>query len=148
VLLTFFGKRLWYWCKIKLKLKPKYHVMEKFVLDRQEDTPEIELNPETKTLFIKGVSMPEDAKVFYTPLMNCLKEYIQSLGEGETMIFKTEFKYFNSASAKIIHEILEEIPSRSIVLWCCPKEDDDMIEAGYGFVEILDNNLDFKIVTI
>lgn len=115
-----------------------------------EDTPEIKFTPENNTLFISGRSLPEDVTEFYKPVFEWLNEF--SAGNpGGTTVFVFKLEYFNTASSKIILDILmqlEELSSSNKasvqVEWHYSEADDDMMEAGEEYKDLVD--VPFKMV--
>jgi hypothetical protein len=84
--------------------------------------------------------MPEDAKGFYLPLKEWIAQYAENPAPGTQVIF--EYEYFNTASSKMIMEIIEEANKVSEkdkqfkAEWHYLEDDDDMLEAGEDYEEI------------
>ena len=114
--------------------------MNKLIIDRTNNSPEVILDPEKKIFMISGESRPPDAWQFYNNVIHWLDDFSLSLIEaGETgngMEFNFSFEYFNSSSAKSILDIckiLSNLRSRGIDLkvnWHYVKNDIDMLEVG------------------
>jgi|SRR3972149_8704512 len=122
--------------------------MEVIHLEPTKETPEVTLNKEKGIFSISGVSLPEDVKEFYLPLIEWFKEYFTSPNEKTSLQIK--LIYFNSASSKMIYEIFQILKKafdkghRVEVLWQYILEDDEMGEAGEDFALLL-GNLPFKL---
>src|SRR4051812_28157503 len=108
-----------------------------------EDTPEINHSPEQNYLMISGRSLPEDVTSFYTPVFAWLEEYATQTSAPTTFKFKLE--YFNTASSKIILDILmrlediqNEGKNKISVEWHYMDGDDDMLEAGEEYKELVE----------
>lgn len=109
-----------------------------------EDTPEINFNSNSGEYIISGRSLPEDVTTFYKPVFEWLDVFDeQSAGKNHTFKFKLE--YFNTASSKIILDILmrlEEINTERDaainVEWYYMESDDDMLEAGEEYKELVE----------
>ena len=114
-----------------------------------EDTPEINFNSQSNEFFISGRSLPEDVTSFYKPVFEWLDAY---LGKADLKaVFKFKLEYFNTASSKIILDILmkleeakEEQGSDITVEWFYDEADDDMLEAGEEYKELVE--LPFNII--
>jgi hypothetical protein len=118
--------------------------MESFYLEGSEETPRINLNKEKGIFEISGRSIPEDPATFYKPVFKWIEQYKLEANKSTSFIFKLE--YFNTASAKIILDILyalEAIPNIT-VQWCFQEDDEDMEEAGEEFCELVQIPFEFK----
>lgn len=119
--------------------------MDIISIEGTEDTPKIILDNQNKIYEISGRSLPEDSAEFYQPVIDWLSEYSQGPDAETIFVFKLE--YFNTASSKLILEILsalEDIPGVKIH-WYFYEDDEDMEEAGEEFSELID--LDFEFLT-
>lgn len=118
--------------------------MEIIKLEGTEDTPEITLDDKNGIFEISGRSLPEDTAEFYKPVLEWLEEYKKSPQPTTNFVFKLE--YFNTASSKLILDILttlDEIEGTS-VLWYFHEDDEDMEEAGEEFSELVDLPFTFE----
>lgn len=122
--------------------------MEAFIVDHTEDTPAIHLDAATEKFEFSGKSLPEDVSTFYAPVFDWLQKYSESPNETSVFVFK--MTYFNTASSKIILDILmrlEEMKENDLdvsVEWHYEEEDEDMQEAGEEYSEIVE--VPFKFV--
>lgn len=99
------------------------------------DTPEVFLRA-TETSSLSGRSLPENAYVFYEPILDWIKQLVDSDTKEFTLVFS--FDYFNSSSGRYIYEILHLLDkSRNknhySITWKYETEDDLMIERGESF---------------
>jgi len=107
-----------------------------------EDVPEVILDQEKEVFQITGMSLPEDVNTFYEPVLNWMKVY--SRNPNPSTIFNFRFTYFNTATSKIILDILtilEELVEAGhsvVVRWHFTEGDEDMLEAGEEFSEMVD----------
>ncbi|MES2763798.1 MAG: DUF1987 domain-containing protein [Bacteroidota bacterium] len=108
-----------------------------------EDTPEIEYNAQSKAFIISGRSLPEDVTSFYKPVFEWLTDFTAQPTENTTFKFKLE--YFNTASSKIILDILMKLEdmvqtnkTQIQVEWHYSEADDDMLEAGEEYAELVE----------
>ncbi|MCC5920967.1 MAG: DUF1987 domain-containing protein [Cyclobacteriaceae bacterium] len=120
--------------------------MEIISLEGTEDTPKIMLDKENGIFEISGRSLPEDSAEFYQPILDWIAEYSKDPNPKTEFVFKLE--YFNTASSKLILDVLsalEEIDNIS-VLWYYHEDDEDMEEAGEEFEELVEG-IDFQFLT-
>ena len=118
--------------------------MEIINLEGTEDTPKIILDKENKIFEISGRSLPEDSADFYKPILEWLKEYSEDPLPETVFDFKLE--YFNTASSKLILDILTELEeiNNTKIKWYFYEDDEDMEEAGDEFSELVE--LDFELI--
>ncbi len=122
--------------------------MEVINIESTEDTPKIILDVQNNNLEFSGISIPEDAAQFYQPVLDWLNEFKQNPQNGSNFVFKLE--YFNTASSKVILDILlkiDEIKNNGTdlkVTWYFEKDDEDMEEAGEEYAELVDIDFDLK----
>jgi len=116
--------------------------METIKIQGTEDTPKIVLDAENNIMEVSGRSLPEDVTSFYEPVLNWLNDYAEN--PLETTIFNFKLTYFNTASSKLLLDILmvlEELHEKGhevIIRWHYPEEDEDMEEAGDEYADIVD----------
>ncbi len=118
--------------------------MQIIQLEGTEDTPKVMLDKATGIFEISGRSLPEDAAEFYQPILHWLTEYAGQASPSTGFVIKLE--YFNTASSKLILDVLsklEEIKG-SKVIWYYYEDDEDMQEAGVEFSELVDVPFEFK----
>lgn len=114
-----------------------------------EDTPEINFNSTANEFLISGRSLPEDVTSFYKPVFEWLESFLSTT--SQKAVFKFKLEYFNTASSKIILDILmkleevkEERGSDITVEWFYDESDDDMLEAGEEYKDLVE--LPFHII--
>lgn len=106
------------------------------------DTPTIRFDSKTGELLLEGKSFPPDVTTFFKEILNWLDEYILNPAELTTM--KLKLDYFNTASSKIVMDILykmEEMYKKGhkvVVEWYYPEDDEDMMETGKEYEELID----------
>ena len=116
--------------------------MEAIKIQGTEDTPKVILDKDAEIFEISGRSLPEDVATFYDPILNWLNEYGE--GPNSATIFNFKLTYFNTASSKMLLDILmklEEIHEEGnnvTVRWHYPEDDEDMEEAGEEYADIVD----------
>ncbi|MFZ5970770.1 MAG: DUF1987 domain-containing protein [Bacteroidota bacterium] len=118
--------------------------MEILNLEGTEDTPKIILNKQNGIFEISGRSLPEDSAEFYRPVLEWIANYGKDPNPTTEFAFKLE--YFNTASSKLILDVLsalEDIKGMKI-LWYFHEDDEDMEEAGEEFSELVEIPFEFK----
>jgi len=122
--------------------------MEIIKIEGTEDTPTIELNKSVGIFEISGRSLPEDCAEFYKPVIAWLDEYVKS--PIDKTHFEIKLEYFNTASSKVILDILSRIEKLADsgkeykVIWYYDEDDEDMQEAGEEFSELVEVPFEFK----
>ncbi len=118
--------------------------MEILNLKGTEDTPNILLDKKNGIFEISGRSLPEDSAEFYRPVLDWISSYAAEPNASTDFVLKLE--YFNTASSKLILDVLsalEEIKGMKI-LWYFHDDDEDMEEAGQEFSELVEIPFEFK----
>jgi hypothetical protein len=117
--------------------------METLNFEGTEDTPAILINKLEGTFKISGRSLPEDVTSFYKPVIEWIDKFSES--PSVSLCLEVKLEYFNTASSKIILDILmmlEEIhqigSSQIKVIWLYDKRDDDMLEAGEEYKDLVE----------
>jgi len=94
--------------------------MDSFIIKpKGEVTPGITLDYQKGVFEISGWSYPEDAIIFYNPVLEGLSNYMQTPNPETTFHFK--FQYYNTATAKQIFKIiscLADVAKKSKVKIC------------------------------
>jgi len=116
--------------------------METIKILGTDDTPTVILDAENDIFEISGRSLPEDVTAFYDPILNWLDEY--AAGPNAKTIFTFKLVYFNTASSKLLLDILMKLEEMHedgkevLVKWYYPEDDEDMQEAGEEYADIVD----------
>ena len=112
--------------------------MNPIIINATEDTPGIKLDAASEIFEISGRSLPEDVVKFYKPILDWLDEYSKS--PNSNTVFDFKLSYFNTASSKIILDILMKLEkiSNIHIKWHYPSDDEDMMEAGEEYSDIVD----------
>jgi hypothetical protein len=110
--------------------------METLAIKPTADTPRV-LFERTGILQMQGRSLPENPNIFYRPLLewatNC---------DIETVEFNFQLEYFNTASSKLVFELLKAFKLNSsiknfLVKWHYEEGDDDSLETGQQYNNLL-----------
>lgn len=102
-------------------------------------TPEVNFDIDNSTLTLLKVSKPENAIEFYKPLFDFIDRFEKNVvkpKQVDHITIEFKFDYFNTSSAKVIHQLLtrfKKISQMGIkidVNWYYPDDDEDMLEDG------------------
>lgn len=124
--------------------------MEKIFVEPTRVTPLINFDPEQGLLELKGRSSPENSIQFYQSLIDGLDEFSQN-GQVD-LIANFAFEYFNTSSSKCLFDVfkklskIEQSGKNVVINWFYEEDDDDMMEAGEDYSDLLD--LDFNFMEI
>lgn len=114
-----------------------------------DDTPNVILDKDKGLLEISGRSLPEDVNMFYEQILNWIDEYAEKPNDRTEFNFKLE--YFNTASSKVILDILlkfEEIVEKGkevVIKWHYHEDEEDMLEAGEEYADIVEIPFDYVV---
>lgn len=121
--------------------------MEKLFIEPTRTTPLINFDPEEGLLEMKGRSSPENSPQFYQRLMENLDEFVNAANKD--LIANFSFEYFNTSSSKSLFDVLKrlsklEAKGREVTVnWYYEEGDDDMMEAGEDYSDLLDLEFNF-----
>lgn len=124
--------------------------MEKIFIEPTRVTPLVNFDPDEGLLEIKGRSSPENSILFYQKVIDSLDEFADSDRSEFTANFS--FEYFNTSSSKCLFDVFKRLSRISengkslIINWYYEEDDEDMMEAGEDYADLLD--LDFNFLEI
>ncbi len=125
--------------------------MDSLIILPKEDTPSVVLDKSSGIFEITGLSLPENPKEFYKPLVSWFVEYGKNPNPKTEVMFR--LKYFNTSSAKqlikvltILTELHENGKSKVKIIWQYHKDDEDMCDFGENFQRI--SGLPFEILPL
>jgi SiaC family regulatory phosphoprotein len=118
--------------------------MQKLYFPQTPTSPEIIFSPEDRIFSLRGISIPEDVRELYYPVIEWFRQYIDTLIDGNSkyyssvspLKFQVDLEYFNSSSAKFLYDIFLELKRLMdaripvVVEWYYNEEDVDLKEAG------------------
>lgn len=122
--------------------------MNTIKLIETDDTPKVTLDIGSNIFEISGRSLPEDVASFYQPILDWMDKELKDYKKKIIFVFK--MNYFNTASSKMLLDILirlEQMCSdgRDVsVHWYYDKDDEDMMEAGEEYAEIVEVPFEIK----
>ncbi|MCR9251040.1 MAG: DUF1987 domain-containing protein [bacterium] len=121
--------------------------MEKIFIEPTKVTPLINFDPDEGMLEMRGRSSPENSIQFYAKVIENLEEYASSGKDSFTANFA--FEYFNTSSSKCLFDVfkrlgkLEDGGISVIINWYYEEGDEDMMEAGEDYCDLLDLEFNF-----
>ena len=124
--------------------------MEGLKLETTNITPFISFDAESGKLELKGRSIPENSLEFYRPVFEWLDQYITE--PASKTIVEIQFDYFNTSSSKCILDILKRIDKIDeagedvLIKWFYDENDEDMMEAGEDYSDLLDAPFDLIVL--
>lgn len=118
--------------------------MQKLYISPTSNSPEIHFSPEENIFLIRGSSSPENVRGLYYPVIKWIATFIDEIlavgsnnySSENPFKFQVDLIYFNSSSAKFLHDIFLELKKLSssgvtvVVEWFYKEDDIDMKEAG------------------
>ncbi|MFC3533120.1 DUF1987 domain-containing protein [Vogesella facilis] len=116
--------------------------MQNIYLAATSFSPEVNFDFANHYLALKGECYPENAAVFFEPLMHALHGYLAQQSSSR-IIVDVQLAYFNSASTKAILAIFERLNAAAVagnyvtVQWHSDPDDDTIMEFGQ---EVADDN--------
>ncbi len=124
--------------------------MEKVHIEPTRTTPLIRFDPDEGILEMKGRSSPENSIQFYQVVLDSLDRFARAGGDNFTA--NIAFEYFNTSTSKCLFDIFKRINKignsgkETTINWYYEEGDDDMMEAGEDYSDILE--LDFNFIEI
>jgi len=125
--------------------------MEALIIAATQETPGVNFDKEQNKFLLFGKSFPEEVKSFFDPIIYWLQEY-EANANDETK-FEIRLEYFNSATSTMLLEIfytLEKIicdrEKKVVVVWNYLEEDDDMLEVGTEYSEMIEIPFEFNVI--
>jgi hypothetical protein len=116
--------------------------MEAYFSEQTAKTPFIQFDSQTGKFEMKGKSIPENSKVFYTNMFEWLDKYITKPVALTTLDIQLD--YFNTSSAKCVIDLFKKLESieknnkgKVIINWHYNEDDGDMQEAGQDYQSIV-----------
>lgn len=117
-------------------------ILKGIQLEKKPDTPKVIFTQEDGKLEINGRSLPENAEVFYKPILEWVCQYVELAPPKTTLII--ELEYFNSSSVKQVLAILiklEELLPKGkevVVIWSYNSDDELMEMKGRELESIVE----------
>mgnify|MGYP000879185556 CR=1 FL=1 len=119
--------------------------MEAYYSEQTAKTPFIQFDPNSGKFEMKGKSIPENSKVFYSIMFEWLDKYTAQ--PAQNTVFDIQLDYFNTSSAKCIIDLFKKLESieksgkgKVIINWHYNEDDGDMQEAGQDYQSVIKVN--------
>lgn len=122
--------------------------MDKIFIEPTRVTPLINFDPDHGLLEIKGRSSPENSVQFYQDLIDALENFAQG-DEVSGLTANIAFEYFNTSSSKCLFDVfkkmtkIEDAGGELTINWFYEEDDEDMMEAGEDYSDLLDLEFNF-----
>jgi hypothetical protein len=124
--------------------------MEPIDVKETPKTPMIRYEPENHKIIIKGKSIPEDPRDFFSPVLAWFEDYASNPPDHTQIDIKLE--YFNTSSSKTFLQIfkkLEDLHKKNKdveINWYYEVDDYDMKECGEDYRTML--SVPFKMIEV
>lgn len=121
-------------------------MLENLQISGTRRTPTVLLDSEG-IIKIEGRSIPEDASLFFTDIVEWIDKYL-SFPKEKTVV-NINLEYLNSGTSKYVLQILrrlKELPANNHQLtinWYYEEGDDDILERGEYYASILDLKINY-----
>jgi len=115
--------------------------MDTLYIAASSSSPEIDFRFNERHLSIRGEAYPENAAVFWSPILDTLRKFLIEDASDEPLIIDIFLTYFNSSSTKMLFSffsLLDEKASKGIPVllnWHRDEEDDTIFEFGQELQE-------------
>jgi len=123
--------------------------MKDLVIAGNKQKPDLVFSATTGELRVSGQSLPENANLLYSPVLEWIEEY--SKEPAKKTVFSLRMKYYNTASSKMFFSIIKSLNllfqagSDVEIEWHYQDDDEDMLDAGEYFRDLVD--IPFKFIS-
>lgn len=123
--------------------------MDELKIEGSKQKPDLIFSADTGLLKISGQSLPENATLLYGPVLEWIEEYAANPAEKTVLTLK--MKYYNTASSKMFFSIIKrlnnmfKVGADVIIEWYYQDDDEDMLDAGEYFRDLVD--IPFKFMS-
>lgn len=125
--------------------------MEILKISAQDLTPEVNLDPKTGLLQLRGKSIPANAVEFYAPMIDWLEAYADK--PAPNTVLQVGLEYFNTSSSKKMWDIMKMLKklqeggkTKVKVEWHYEEDDEDLRDAAIEYQTML--GLEFDLIPI
>lgn len=121
--------------------------MEELYRKAEFDTPEIRFDESSGILSFTGRSLPENTLKFYNPIFDWIEKKENVVPRLKEIHFL--FKYFNSATSKILLELLKRVVlyknagHQITIKWYYAAVDEEMKDEGIYFSKMVELPFEF-----
>lgn len=116
------------------------------IIPKTRNTPEFKFDVVSQTVFISGIGVPENSEEFFSNVYPVLNKFVL---KSNQIIVDVYLDYFNTSFSKEflrflkqIHEANDLKPATKVV-WRYLKDDEEMLDSGAIYEEILDTEFQF-----
>lgn len=129
--------------------------METLYIAETENTPKVYLCEEANLFQIIGESRPENATLFYSPIIKWLSDFCTAKHNTNTkleLIIEMHLEYYNSSTARLLLKLfssLEEFSNSESpikIKWFHHDYDEDILEKGENY-KALHTKLHFEFIS-
>ena len=122
-------------------------VMELIDIKATHKTPEIKGDMSAASFSIRGKSIPEDAREFFTPFKDWFIQTIES--KPSRITAEIDLEYFNTSTSIILLDIFKKLnaiqdKTEIKVTWYYEEDDIEMEEVGQDYQFIIGDILELK----
>ncbi|WHH58518.1 DUF1987 domain-containing protein [Petroclostridium sp. X23] len=117
--------------------------MDKLYIEQTKGTPQVDFNPDTGILILKGQSYPENAFKFYEPIFKWTEEFLEQVHGQITIEIDFSLPYINSSSSKCIMMLLDKFEDafnegkKVTINWYYDEDNESSFECAEEFKEDL-----------
>ena len=110
-------------------------------------TPYVRINSEEASIIFRGKSSPSNSLQFYHPIIEKIRTLFQDT--TKTIHVDFSFRYFNTSSSKCLFDLFKTLKQLQnegkdlAINWYYEEDDDDMMETGEDFADLLGLNFNF-----
>ncbi|MDA3911508.1 MAG: DUF1987 domain-containing protein [Bacteroidales bacterium] len=118
--------------------------MSTIKMKMDEYSPQVSFDKHSSRLNISGRSVQENPEPWYAEL---LEKILEEISNNNISSIRFLLDYFNTASAKQLYRLLQNIlkSSNSMeIIWAYEPDDEDMKEAGEDFQGMLEATFQFE----
>lgn len=117
-------------------------------IERTNKTPEVTYDESIKTLWIKGLSIPENGQEFYNPIINWIEDHLNN--KREKLTLRINLEYYNTMSNLSLLAIFKQFKNNDngSIIWMYDESDEEIGDAGRDFAQILNGTTNFIIEEI
>lgn len=124
--------------------------MENISVNPTRVTPAVKVDYVNNVFELSGKSSPENAPGFYDKILEYLDSYSNTTSEKVIANFSLE--YFNTSTSKCLYDVFRKLKTIDAngktveINWFYEDWDEDMLEAGEDYNDLLGMNFNFCIV--
>jgi hypothetical protein len=124
--------------------------MKPIIITPTFSTPSVKLDADSGQLQFEGRSIPEDAEVFYSPVLSWLEEYYTKPAHVTNLVFRLD--YVNSGSSKYLLELFRIVGRnyrdghQCLVTWYYEEEDEALQDLGEHYKTTVKIPFEFKVI--